>query len=159
MGNNKIITFAAGGFQKFLDSAVDWEKVMPKIDYVNLMTYDLVNGYSPTTGHHTGLYSTPHQVESTDNCVQYLLKKGINPGKLIIGAAFYARIWENVSDENNGLYQPGKFKTSVGYNDFPSKLSKANGFTFYWDDAVKAPYAWNVTQNCLPLLMTSIQWN
>ncbi len=40
----------------------------------------------------------------------------------------------------------GKFKTSVGYNDFPSKLSKDNGFAFYWDDAVKAPYAWNVTQ-------------
>lgn len=66
--------------------------------------------------------------------------------KLIIGAAFYARIWENVPAANNGLYQPGKFKTSVSFKDFPAQLSSANGYSFYWDDSTRAPYAYNPSQ-------------
>ena len=146
LGEKQIITFAAGGFQKFLDSAVDWKSVMKKVNYVNLMTYDLVNGYSPTTGHHTALYSSTSQPESTDNAVQYLVKKGIDPAKLIIGTAFYGRTWKNVPNENNGLYQSGTFKTSIGFKNFSTKLSQDSGFVFYWDDVVKAPYAYNSVQ-------------
>jgi len=75
LGKKSTITFAAGGFQKFIDNAVNWDAVMPVVNYVNLMTYDLVSGFSTVTGHHTALYSTPSQKESTDNCVQSLLSK------------------------------------------------------------------------------------
>jgi chitinase len=143
LGKKSTITFAAGGFQKFLEESVDWNNVMKYVDYVNLMTYDLVNGYSTVTGHHTGLYSTPSLKESTDNCVTYLIKAGVDPGKLIIGAAFYSRVWENVADINNGLYQSGKFKGSFGYDKFPERLK---GFTLYWDDVAKAPYAYNAAE-------------
>lgn len=146
LGRNQVITFAAGGFQKYVENAVDWGKVVPLVDYINLMTYDLTSGYSPVTGHHTALYSSAQQIESTDNCVQNLIRLGVDPAKLIVGAAFYARIWENVPDVNNGLYQPGKFKTSVSFKDFPSQLSSANGYVFYWDDSTKAPYAYNASQ-------------
>ncbi|RYZ58599.1 MAG: glycoside hydrolase, partial [Chitinophagaceae bacterium] len=94
LGKEQVITFAAGGFQRFLDEAVDWKEVMPQIDYVNLMSYDLVSGFSKTTGHHTALYSNPKQKESTHNAVQELIKRGVNPNQIIIGSAFYARIWE-----------------------------------------------------------------
>jgi chitinase len=146
LGAQQLITFAAGGFQKYLDEAVDWNEVMPYVDYVNLMTYDLVSGYSKMTGHHTALYSTPSQKESTNNCVQYLLKKGVESSKLILGAAFYGRVWEGVPPVNNGLYQSGKFKSFVGFKDFPRHLSDTSGYVFYWDDAAKAPYAYNASQ-------------
>lgn len=146
LGKNQIITFAAGGFQKFLDEAVDWKAVMPLVDYVNLMTYDLVSGFATVTGHHTALYSTASQKESTDNCVQQLIKKGVDPAKLIIGAAFYARTWEGVASTGNGLYQSGKFKDFIGYNQFPTRVSANNGYTIYWDSTAKAPYAYNASQ-------------
>ena len=146
LGGNQIISFAAGGFKKFLDESVNWKKIMKKVDFVNLMTYDLVSGFSTTTGHHTALYSDTGQSESTDNTVQYLIQKGIDPAKLIIGAAFYSRIWKNVSNQNNGLYQPGTFKSSVGFKNFPLQLSQDSGYVFYWDDVVKAPYAYNAAQ-------------
>lgn len=57
-----------------------------------------INGYSTETGHQTDLYSTPQQHESTDNAVQYLVKPGIDPHQLVIGAAFYARVWEDVGE-------------------------------------------------------------
>jgi chitinase len=143
LGKTQIITFAAGGFQKYLDEAVDWKAVMPVVDYVNLMSYDLVSGFATTTGHHTALYSNPDQKESTHNAVQWLIRNGVDPAKIIIGAAFYARIWENVPAQNNGLYQAGKFQSAAAYRHFPEKLSEKSGFVFYWDDVTKAPYAYH----------------
>jgi chitinase len=78
--------------------------------------------------------------------VQYLIKQGVDPGKLIIGAAFYARTWEGVAAENNGLYQSGKFKDFIGYNQFSKRLSADSGYVYYWDSTAKAPYAYNATQ-------------
>lgn len=146
LGKNATITFAAGGFQTYLDHSIEWKEVMKEVDYVNMMSYDLINGYATVTGHHTALYSTPQQHESTDNAIQYLLKLGIDSRKIILGAAFYARTWENVPAENHGLYQPGKFKSFIPYKMFPSRLSPAQGFTYYWDDTAQAPYMYNEQQ-------------
>lgn len=145
LGNKYEISFAAGGFQKFLDESVDWKAIMPVVDRVNLMTYDLINGYSTQTGHHTALYSRPEQHESTDNCVQHLIKIGVPRNKLVIGAAFYGRMWEGVPAESNGLYMPGKFKAGIDYKDFATRLSPEQGFAAYWDDVAKAPYSYNAT--------------
>jgi chitinase len=111
------------------------------------MSYDLINGYATTTGHHTALYSTPSQSESTHNAVQYLIKIGVPRNKIVIGAAFYARIWENVPAENNGLYQSGKFKSFTDYREFSTHLNEKIGYKFYWDETAAAPYAYNAEQN------------
>jgi chitinase len=137
------ISFAAGGFPRFLQEAVDWPEVMKYTDRVNLMTYDLVNGYDTATGHHTPLYSTPRQVNSVDNAVSYLISIGIPANKLVVGAAFYARVWENVDATENGLYQHGKFKNSVGFRNFPTAFATQDGFQYYWDSTARAPYMYN----------------
>lgn len=143
LGTTHEISFAAGGFQKFIDESVDWKAIMPLLDRVNVMTYDLVHGFSTETGHHTALYSTPQQHESTDNAIQSLIKLGVPPNKLVIGAAFYGRMWENVSSKNNGLYQNGKFKQGVDYKNLNSEINPEKGFTYYWDDVAQAPYQYN----------------
>jgi chitinase len=143
LGTKYEISFAAGGFQKFLDEAVDWKAVTPLVDRINLMTYDLVNGNSTTTGHHTPLYSNPSQKESTDNAVKYLIKIGVPANKLVIGAAMYGRMWEGIAPAQNGLYQSGKFKRGLDYNRFDRELTPAQGWVKYWDDVAKAPYSYN----------------
>ncbi len=145
LGKERIITFAAGGSDSYLNNSVDWNSVMPLVDYVNLMTYDFYGGYSKTTGHHTALFSTSNQNQSTDHCVKSLIGKGIDQRKLIIGAAFYGRIWKGVSAQDHGLYQSGKFKTYVSYKDISIALSEKAGYTQYWDSVAKAPYAYNAT--------------
>ena len=146
LGKKATITFAAGGFKRFAEEAINWSEVMPYVNYVNLMTYDLVSGYATVTGHHTPLYSTTKQKESADNCIQYLLSLGVPAKKLIMGAAFYARTWEGVIEDNNGLYQNGKFKSFIGYNDFPNRISEKNGYKFYWDGEAQAPYAYSASE-------------
>ena len=143
LGHQHEISFAAGGFSKFLEESIDWKEVMPIVNYVNLMSYDLVNGNSNITGHHTPLYSTPSQKESADNAIRYLTSIGVPANKIVIGAAFYARTWENVANVNNGLYQTGKFKSFVPFNQFNNRLVEGEGFIFYRDTIAQAPYAYN----------------
>jgi chitinase len=146
LDNQQEISFAAGGFTKFLETSIDWKKVVPRVNYVNLMTYDLVSGYDTVTGHHTPLYSTPFQLESTDHAVRFLDSLGVPRSKLVIGVAFYARIFENADSINNGLYRPGRFKRGVPYRDQASVLSKDSGFVYHWDPIAQAPYMYNSAQ-------------
>ncbi len=147
LGKNKIISFAAGGFNKYLRHAIDWCKVVPKVNYVNLMTYDLVNGYSKVTGLHTPLYSSPKQPESVDNAVRYLDSLHVDMHKVVIGAAFYARVWKDVPDTNRGLFQSGTFKRMVNYKNFDTYFKPADGFVFYWDKASQTPYCYNTEKH------------
>ncbi len=114
---------------------------------------------SKLTAHHTALYSTPDQLHSipgkyaqfstpgqersVDYCVQYLLKLGIPPEKLIVGAAFYGRMYEDVRDLNEGLYIPGEYKSNVPFRNFATELSPDSGFVYHWDDIAKAPFMYN----------------
>ncbi|MBF9253444.1 glycoside hydrolase family 18 protein [Pontibacter sp. 172403-2] len=146
LGDDYIITFAAGGFNDYLEQSVEWDKIMPLLDYVNLMSYDLVNGNSTVTGNHTPLYSTPSQVESIDNAVQYLDSIGVPSRKIVVGSAFYARVWEDVPDQLNGIYQSGRFKEAVNYNDLDNYFTANPGFTAYWDSTAQAPFSYNASK-------------
>ena len=151
LGNKYEISFAAGGFDQFIDQSIDWKKVMPIANRVNVMTYDLTHGASDTSGHHTPLYSTLSQKQSTDNAVRALLAKGVPASKIVIGAAFYGRLFVIKSNEvkNNGLYEPTKFSHGFSYARMCDTISAANGFTKYWDDVAKAPYAYNSRRKLL----------
>ncbi|MEO5947015.1 MAG: glycoside hydrolase family 18 protein [Chitinophagaceae bacterium] len=143
MGNKYLLTFAAGGFINYLEKSIDWDAVTPLVDFINLMTYDLVGGYSTVTGHHTPLRNYRPGQQSTQKCVSWLLNKNVPPDKLIIGAAFYARVWENVPDTNHGLYQQGKFKQGIAFKNFASYFGDTSGYHYYWDKKAKAPYQYN----------------
>jgi chitinase len=147
LGSNYEISFAAGGFDYYLQQSIEWNKVMLLVDKVNLMSYDLVSGDSKTTGHHTPLYSGKQQKESIDNAVSYLASIGVPLNKIIIGAAFYAREWDSVAAVNNGQYQSGNFHKFIPYNKFSEFLSADSGFVFYRDKETKAPYAYNAAKN------------
>jgi chitinase len=143
---NAELSFAAGVSKRVLETGMEWKKVMKKADRVNLMSYDLAGQGTPNSAHHTLLYSTPQQPVSTDYAVQYLLNLGIPSDKIVIGAAFYGKIWEGVPDTANGLYQPAKFKSTVQYKTLVDQYTAAQGYNYFWDDLAKAPYLYNSAQ-------------
>ena len=143
LGNEAIISFAAGGSNRFLENSVEWKKVMPLVDGVNLMSYDLVSGGSDSTGHHTPLYSTPAQRSSAVNAIEFLDSLGIPMEKIVVGAAFYARIWEEVDSTSRGLYQPGKFKEAMLFRDLELCFEDNPGFIRYWDSTANAAYSFH----------------
>lgn len=146
MGQDFLLTFAAGGFVKYLEASIDWAAVMPLVDFVNLMTYDLVGGYATVTGHHTLLQDYRPGQESTAKCVKWLIDKNVAANKLIIGAAMYARVWDSVPDIGHGLYQPGRFKQGVAFAGFKDYFSDTSGYKYYWDKKAKAPYQYNASK-------------
>ena len=137
------ISFAAGGFTDYIRRAVDWPFVNRYVDFVNIMSYDLVHGYSTVSGHHTPLYSTPQQKESTDNAVKLLLEEGMPPEKLVIGAAFYGRIFQLETAADTFLYQPCRFSHTFRFKNSSDTLSADNGFEIRFDEVAQAPYAVN----------------
>ena len=147
LGEKYEISFAAGGFEKYMEEAIEWENIAPLINYVNLMSYDLVHGFSERTGHHTPLYSTTDQLLSADWGVRQLTERGIPKEKIIIGSAFYGRFWENVPNVNDGLYQAGKFLKSESFSNIEKLIASDKSFRFFWDDVAKAPYLYNSEKN------------
>lgn len=147
-GPKYLLSFAAGGYTDFIDSAVDWKSIEPVVDFINIMSYDLVHGFSNVSGHHTPLYSTPQQRESTDHAVQLLLAKGIPADKLIIGAAFYGRIFQ-ILDNENGLYKPCKFLHAFSWKNIDETITAEKGYVKKFDPVAKAPYAINEEKHLL----------
>lgn len=143
LGKRKEISFAAGGFNQFIDSSIEWKKAMRYTDKVYLMSYDLVHGFSTKSGHHTPLYSTPGQEASTDHAVNRLLAAGMPPGKIVIGAAFYARMFAVQDTVNRGLYRPGYFYRGISFAHLYDSISPARGFITYRDPVAAAPYAFH----------------
>lgn len=137
------ICFDANSFKAFVDQAIEWEKVMPLVDFVNLMTYGLPTDKRGHTGHHTALFSSAYQQESIDKAIMYFDSLKVPLHKLLIGAAFYSFVVKEVENINNGLGQRGKFKANVNYNQLLQDYTPEKGYRYFWDSVAHAPYLYN----------------
>lgn len=97
-----------------------------------------------TTGHHTNLFISDDMPKrmSCDKAVSMFKKAGVPLEKMVLGAAFYGRMWKGVKNVNNGLNQKAETtgRHTVSYTDLTEHYINKNGFTRYWDDNAKAPY-------------------
>lgn len=143
LGKRKEISFAAGGFSQFIDSSIDWKPAMRYTDKVYVMSYDLVHGFSTQSGHHTPLYSTAQQEASTDHAVNRMLAAGVPGRKIVIGAAFYARMFAVQDTADRGLFRPAHFYRGISYSHLYDSISPARSFTQYRDPVAAAPYAFH----------------
>jgi chitinase len=140
------ICFDANSTKDFMDQSIDWKKVLPHVDFVNLMTYGLPTNKRGHTGHHSALFSSPMQSESIDKSIKYIDSLGLPTNKFLIGAAFYSFVVKEVDSLNNGLGQKGKFKSNVNYSNVMLEYTEANGYQYFWDSIACAPYLYNPDQ-------------
>ena len=170
----KILTFASAGWERYYDF-IEVDEVMKYANYMNVMTYDQVSGESIYTGHHTplgrasqeDLTDTPFQAhldslflakEKTDNephsvekIVEYLIARGVKPAQIVIGSAFYGRVWKGVPPAHQGLYQKSR-DIHIGwyaYHEIRSKYEADSSFVRYWDEQAKAPYLYQAADSLL----------
>nr|WKN39491.1 glycoside hydrolase family 18 protein [Tunicatimonas sp. TK19036] len=169
------LTFASAGWKYYYEK-IELNEVMKYADYMNVMTYDQVGATLPYTAHHTALgwikdkdlqnypiYKyfeernmaakergfSSYEPRSVKSIVDYCIKQGVDPEKIVIGGAFYGRGWKGVPPENNGLYQPNKgtFIGWAAYGIIRSEYENKNGYTRYWDEVAEAPYLYNPTDS------------
>lgn len=144
-GKKCWLTTAAGCGQWYIDRT-EIHISHKYLDFINLMTYDL-RGWDQPTGHHTCLYDPvdPPVVFSADRSVKMLENVGVPKEKMVLGAAFYSRMWTGVPDINRGLNQPSESGGGFGpsYTAISLIFEKNGDYTKYWDDDAKAPWLFN----------------
>jgi chitinase len=144
--NPYLLTIASGASQWYLN-LVEMNKIIPVLDFLNMMTYDFKGGWSSTTGHHTNLYKSASDNGSRNSAasaVHLFKSKGVPAEKMILGAAFYGRYWQGVKKENHGLYR--SYSGSAGalaYKVIKKSYLHNIKFVRYWDAEAKAPYLWS----------------
>ncbi|NLM40386.1 MAG: glycoside hydrolase family 18 protein [Firmicutes bacterium] len=142
-GRHYYLTIAAGAGQYFVEGT-EMDKAQKYLDWVQLMTYDMRGGFQNTTGHHSNLYTPVGDLNrsSVVDTVRIFTEAGVPKEKLVIGAAFYSRMWKDVPNVNNGMYQMSPANGGYGpvYTDLAANYINKNGFVRYWDDVAKAPW-------------------
>lgn len=140
------VSIAAGADLYYIDS-IEPEKMAEVLDYVCLMTYDLKCGFHALSGHHTALYSSTGDIfrNSCDQALRLFENAGFPKEKLLMGAAFYSRKWEDVPDRYHGFLQLAKTGGGYGpnYDKLVDEYIDKNGYVRYWDDEAKAPFLFN----------------
>ena len=141
------LTIAAGGDLYYVN-CVEIPELMKYLDYINIMTYDLKCGFHALAGHHTSLFSKPGDVfmNSCAQALELFVKYGAPADRLLMGAAFYSRRWDDLHDnENHGLLElcPRGGGYGPDYDILAEDYINKNGYTEYWDDEAMAPYLFN----------------
>jgi len=140
------LSIAAGADVYYIES-VEPKELAEILDFVCLMTYDLKCGFHALTGHHTALYSSTGDVfrNSCDQALRLFESAGFPKEKLLMGAAFYSRQWNDVKNRYHGFLQLTGWGGDYGptYDKLVESYINKNGYVRYWDDEAKAPYLYN----------------
>lgn len=126
------------------------------LDWLNIMTYDFHGEWDPLTAHHTALYGNPadpygrspvniKEGYNVDAVMRYYRDVCHVPAeKMNLGAAYYARTWNNVENGGTGgLFQSGEGR-SINERFFELKKYETKGsYQYGYDTKAAAPYLYN----------------
>ena len=121
LGKTYELSVAIPAGKTKVDEGIDVAKLFNVVDFANIMTYDMAGAWSTVSGHQTALYTNPKspfkgECLSVDESVNYYIANGAKPEKIVIGAAYYTRGWEKVSNNGPDAANPGLFGTAAVVN-------------------------------------------
>lgn len=132
-----IITAAVVGTES-INKFYEATEVAKYVDYLNVMTYDC--NYSAKTSHHTAPKDT---IWSTESAIINWLAKGVDSKKIVIGAAFYGKMFTLSTPVSNPKDSLGKAASSVKtiqYTEIYNSYINNPDFNEYLDTAAEAYY-------------------
>jgi GH18 family chitinase len=137
---------------------VEWANIAQILDIINLMSYDFYGAFDSRCNHNSPLYATGGTGASAgfslDEAVTTLMQTyGVPANKIAAGLAFYGRSQicsstPTLHGVSNGTADTNNFGTDDGSPQYYNVLPKiGNGFTRYWDNVAKVPYAISTASN------------
>ena len=141
-----LLTAAFGAAKKQMDN-IEWEKITPFMDYINMMTYDINGTWSPETNHNSPLYEPAKGWGGSHDLTFKLLTETykVPAEKINMGIAFYGRT--TICESKPGLHSPHlakedktTFAVDEGMPQFFNIMYQMDKFTKCWDDTAKVPY-------------------
>ncbi|MBE9917528.1 chitinase [Paenibacillus donghaensis] len=143
-----LLTFAAGT-QDWYFQNVEVKKVEKYVDYINVMSYDLIGKWSDTTGFNANLYMDRQKKSkmSVDQIIGMYLDHGIESKKLLLGIPAYSYAWKDVKSGTDGAFSLGKSididRVDLTYKTIQRSYLNKNGYKRYYDDQAKTAYLYN----------------
>ncbi|WP_306170136.1 glycosyl hydrolase family 18 protein [Burkholderia ubonensis] len=159
-GKTYQLTSAIGAGKDKID-VVNYKDATKYMDYIFDMTYDFYGAFSlKDLGHQAAVYApkwAPDTKYTTDNSINALLAQGVDPKKLVVGAAAYGRGWTGVSGYADGnpftgtAKGPHKGQWEPGILDYKKLKAEMigpnnagiNGYEYHYDQTAEAPYVFN----------------
>lgn len=117
IGPDKLLTLASVNSAEYIDVA----SVVPVVDWVNVMAYDMGN----PPRHHAALFNSTHSSYSADKAVHAHLRAGVPKDKLVLGMPFYGH---------------GDGKSYDAFLDYRDLTPPLPGHSEEWDDVAKVPF-------------------
>ncbi|KAK8784848.1 hypothetical protein V5799_008785 [Amblyomma americanum] len=145
--------------QSILDAGYDILAIDRYLDWMNVIGYDLRGNWNGKTDIHSPLH--PRAIDGPDvtelnveQGLQALLDRGASKRKLVLGVAFYGRVYRLASADNTGLHAPidllnrpkrGAFLRSDDIHAYfeVCKNIKFGGWERSFDEEGMCPYATN----------------
>lgn len=125
---------------------IEWNNVVPLLDMVNLMSYDLFGAWDCSANHNSPLYASGNG-NPNFNCNKAFLNLvnsfGVPSSKINLGLAFYGRsqmgattIFQPTNCNENAVVFSDDLGTPLYYN----VIKNLNLFDQYFDNVAKVPY-------------------
>lgn len=129
LGPGKLMSAAVPGLERDMIAFTKdtLPRIMESLDFLNVMTYDLMNRRDNVTKHHTG-------VESSLTAVDLYLDGGVSPAKVNLGLAFYAKWF--MTDPRGGCHKNPVGCKTVLMEDPSTGADLGGSGGFSWHDGV-----------------------
>ncbi len=144
-------TWQKGGAYSVSDS-YDLAALVPYVDWLNVMTYDMNTVFSPYSGFNAPMRPDPRDPapepersrDTLVGAVRYYEAHGVPADKIMLGVAFYGRGFSGVSARHAGLYS----RFTGGFPETPWKVIESRMLTSprwvrHWSATAEAPWLYN----------------
>ncbi|WP_433266520.1 glycoside hydrolase family 18 protein [Actinosynnema sp. CS-041913] len=126
-----------------------------ELDFITLMTYDMGTSFSPVATFNAPLRevredpmpAADRRWNNVAGAVDYYLKHGVSPRKLVLGTPFYGRGFQVRSEgPDHGLYQPYESTFWVDGVDAVQRLKATPGWREHWHPVAQSPWLYHAAE-------------
>ncbi|XP_047539187.1 probable chitinase 2 isoform X1 [Vanessa atalanta] len=151
------LSAAVASVKSMASLSYDIPAISQYLDLINVMTYDMSVASDRVTGHNSPLHKgekdvviSKENLKTVDGVLEYWLKQGCPPEKLILGLPLYGHTFKLSDPKNNGVGAlsagpgiSGPYTATngfIGYNELCVKLRKET-WNIKYDNSSEVPYA------------------
>ncbi|EOO00806.1 putative chitinase 1 protein [Phaeoacremonium minimum UCRPA7] len=138
LGKDRLISAAVPGLERDMMAftRLTVPRIMRHIDFLNVMTYDLMNRRDNVTKHHTG-------IENSIEAVDAYVARGAAPQSINLGFAFYTKFIRTEHDDCANAASPLGCKTLLLEDpDTGADLGRTGGFSYHDEVPEEVAESW-----------------
>ncbi|XP_029907762.1 chitinase, acidic.1 [Myripristis murdjan] len=147
-----LLSANVAAFVPTVDRAYEVHQIAPRLDFINVMTYDFHGHWEPVTGHNSPLYpssldSGSHLYHNINTSISHWMGLGAPAAKLLLGFPTYGRTFR-LSTGANGLGAPangpadaGAYTRTAGFWAYYEVCEFLRHATSTWISEQHVPYA------------------